>query len=47
MELTENVLIDDSALDLFNLRVDELTDDNDVEGMQNFISTFDMFTPAY
>ncbi|MFS1993619.1 LA2681 family HEPN domain-containing protein [Vibrio breoganii] len=47
MELTENVLIDDSALDLFNLRVDELTDDNDVEGMQNFISTFDMFTPVF
>ncbi|HCE1504016.1 TPA: hypothetical protein RG678_005158 [Vibrio alginolyticus] len=47
MELAENVLIDDSALDLFNLRVDELTDDNDVEGMQNFISTFDMFTPVF
>lgn len=47
MELAENVLIDDSALDLFNLRVDELADDNDVEGMQNFISTFDMFTPVF
>ncbi|MBO0180139.1 LA2681 family HEPN domain-containing protein [Vibrio parahaemolyticus] len=47
MEFAENMLIDDSALDLFNLRVDELTDDNDVEGMQNFISTFDMFTPVF
>lgn len=47
MKRAENVLIDDSALDLFNLRVDKLADDKDVEGMQNFLSTFDMFTPVF
>jgi len=47
MELIENVLIDDSALNLFNMRVDELIGDNDIEGMQSFISTFDTFTPVF
>ncbi|WP_205068098.1 LA2681 family HEPN domain-containing protein [Photobacterium phosphoreum] len=47
MKLAEKVLVDDSVLDIFNLRVDELTDENDVEGMQKFISTFDMFTPVF
>ncbi|WP_219908866.1 LA2681 family HEPN domain-containing protein [Photobacterium leiognathi] len=49
MKLTENekVLVDDSVLDIFNLRVDELADENDIEGMQEFISTFDMFTPVF
>jgi len=43
----EKVLIDESAIDIFNLRVDELTDENDVEGMQRFISTFDKFIPEF
>jgi hypothetical protein len=47
MKLAEDILIDDSVLYIFNLRVDELSDENDVEGMQKFIATFDNFTPVF
>ena len=47
MKRAENVLIDDSALAIFNLRVDELIDEKNIDGMQNFLSTFNKFTPVF
>ncbi|HGS5668025.1 TPA: LA2681 family HEPN domain-containing protein [Vibrio parahaemolyticus] len=47
MEEKQTVLIDDDALVLFNARVDELIDTQNVANMEKFIGTFDAFTPVF
>ncbi|EKE8762405.1 hypothetical protein OW265_002657 [Vibrio cholerae] len=47
MEEKQTVLIDSDAIDLFNVRVDELIDAQNVADMKKFIGTFDAFTPVF
>lgn len=47
MNEKQNVLIDDTALNLFNLRVDELCDKNSFAEMESFINHFETFTPVF
>lgn len=47
MNCVEEVLIDEVALDFFNLRVDELADERDIEGTRDFIAQFDLFIPVF
>lgn len=43
----QRVLIDETAIRLFEMRVDELVEDKNVEGTKEFIATFDEFTRVF
>ncbi|WP_217536850.1 LA2681 family HEPN domain-containing protein [Vibrio metschnikovii] len=47
MEEKQTVLIDSDAISLFSERVDELSDTQNVADMEEFIGTFDAFTPVF